>query len=73
LKTLKISESRRIEATWDNAKKRVDTEAKIAMIAHWGHLKDSLPSTSTHQYSRTIQRAAQQRLSVIHASPFDGF
>jgi 3-phosphoglycerate kinase len=69
LKTLKISESKRIEATWDNAKKRVGTEAKIAMIAHWGHLKDSLPSTSTHQYSRTIQRAAQQRLGENDAEP----
>jgi len=69
LKTLKISESKRIEATWDNAAERVGTEAKIAMIAHWGHLKDSLPSTSTHQYSRTIQRAAQQRLGENDAEP----
>ncbi|MGB9371959.1 MAG: hypothetical protein WCB79_08535 [Halobacteriota archaeon] len=69
MKTLKISESKRIEATWDNATERVGTEAKIAMIAHWGHLKDSLLSTSTHQYSRTIQRAAQQRLGENDAEP----
>jgi 3-phosphoglycerate kinase len=69
LKTLKISESKRIEATWDNATERVGTEAKIAMIAHYGHSKDSLPSISTHPCSGTIRRAAQQRLAENNAEP----
>ncbi|MFZ0010962.1 MAG: hypothetical protein WAL97_03510 [Halobacteriota archaeon] len=66
---MKISKSKRIEAIWDNATERVGRETKVAMIAHYGHSRDSLPSISTHPCSGTIRRAAQQRLAENNAEP----
>ncbi|HYC20812.1 MAG TPA: hypothetical protein VEF35_09435 [Candidatus Bathyarchaeia archaeon] len=69
---MKISKSKRIEAIWDNATERVGRETKVAMIAHYDHSKDSLPSISTRPCPGTIRRAAHQRLAEIAPSPFDG-